>query len=71
MTFSWQTKVLENTMTVLAKVTFSNLQVLKTRINGHDDDLDQLKKYFSPFLELTNQHFHKISMTLNNYHLAI
>ena len=41
--------VLGNTMVVLAKVTFTDLQALKAQINGHDEHLDLLDKNFSSF----------------------
>ena len=43
-------KVLENTMAVLAIVTFNHLQGLKIRINCHKDDLDELDRSFMSFL---------------------
>ena len=33
-------KVLDNTTAVVAKAPFNYLQALRTRINGHDKDLD-------------------------------
>ena len=51
-------KVLENTRAALAKVTFSELQALKTIINGYDDDLDILHKNFQSFLTVTNKIYH-------------
>ena len=41
MTYS-STNLLENTTAVLVKVSFNNLQALKTRIKGHDANSDAL-----------------------------
>ena len=35
-------KVLKHTSVVLAKAAFNDVQVLETRIIGHDDDVDEL-----------------------------
>ena len=40
-------KVLENTTEVLAKATFNNLHILKSRIIGHYEDLDILDIKFT------------------------
>ena len=59
--FHERLKVLENTSAVLARETISDLQALKSRINGHHEDLDVQ----------TNQGLCKMTMTLNIHHLAI
>ena len=45
---------LESTTAVLAQTTFDDLQLLRTRINGHDKDLDLLDNNFQHFLTMTN-----------------
>ena len=63
-------RVLENKTIVLARIAFSDLQALKSRINGHDEDFDVLET-IQIFLKMTDQRFQKMTMTLNNYHLVI
>ena len=63
-TISQQTK---NITAVLPKEMFNDLQALKTRINGHDKDLD---KTIQDFLEATDKKFLMTTVTLNNLHLA-
>ena len=46
---------------VLAKVSFNDLQPLKTRKYGHDKDLDIPDNPFKSFLNRTNQTFIKHS----------
>ena len=45
---------LENTKVVLVKMTFNDIQAIKTRINGHDEDPDILDEHFQYFLTTTN-----------------
>ena len=44
-------------MAVLAKATFNDLRGLKMRVNGYEEDIDELDKSFMSFLEKTNQRF--------------
>ena len=44
---------LHYTTGTLAKVTFSYLQALKARINGHDEDLETLYQAMEDFLKQT------------------
>ena len=62
-------KVLKITTAVLAKVTFNDLHTLRTKLNGHDEDLDIMDGTIQNFVTGTNNKFHKMKMTLNNHHL--
>ena len=53
------TKVLETTTAVLAKVTFNNLQTVKTRINGHDEDWDILDQALQDFWKRQIRNFER------------
>ena len=63
-------KVLENTMAVLAKATFNNLQALQTRINWQDDDLAILDKNLWHFGRDKLKPV-KSNSDINNHHLVI
>ena len=45
--------------TVLVKAPFKDIQALKTRLNGHDDDIDIVDKNFKNFLTVTSKEFSK------------
>ena len=47
--FHYRLRVLENMTTLLANATSNDLQILKIRINDHDEDLDILGKVSSMF----------------------
>ena len=64
-------KVLENKIAVLGKTKIKNIQALKTRIYPHYYDFDILDKKFQHFLDNDKQELYRITMTLNNHHLAI
>ena len=51
-------KVPKNTMTVLTKATFNDLQALKMLINGYADYLEELDNSLKSFLKETNQPLH-------------
>ena len=55
---------------VLSKATFSDLQALNTRINGHDEDLDILDKFSSIFDYDKQELLYRMTMTLSTHHLA-
>ena len=66
-------KVIENSTALLAKATFTDLQAFMIRINGLNKDLHVLQKAIQKFLEVTNQRFRNMAMTmtLNNHRFAI
>ena len=61
-------KVLEN-VTSYAKAIFSDMQALKTRINGHDENLG-VRSSLLKFSETEKPETYKTTVTLNNHHFA-
>ena len=43
------------------------MQALKTRVNGHDNNLNTLDQAFWNFIKQTNQWFYKTTMTFNTH----
>ena len=46
------------------------LQALKTKINGHDEDLNVFDETIQDFMKITDQKFQRTTMTQNNPHLT-
>ena len=63
-------KVLKNTTAVIATATFNDLQSLKTRISGQDENLDILNRINQNFLTVTNDKFCKMTVTQINHLLV-
>ena len=64
-------KVLEKSTAVLAKAILNDLYILKTGINGHEENLDILNKTIWDIINMIDQKLQKRIMTLNNYHLVV
>ena len=58
--------VLENTTEVLEKGILNDLQALKSRINGHNKNINTLDQNLQIYVTMMNDKFYKTAMTLNN-----
>ena len=63
-------KVLKNKRAVLVKSIFNEVQPLKSRINGYDNDLDLLEKNSHHILTMIHKDFYGMAVTPKNHHLA-
>ena len=62
---------MENTIAVIRKTITNDLQVLKNRINGHDEDSDTTDKNLQHFLTMANKNVCRMEVALNKHQLTI